>query len=174
MVPSGFKECIPRRYERMLRGMESLSSQDGTGEEAARNQEIFQGMMCRPMKLVAGPSKRILPEWHVLTVYVYGADMPEAPQYEHKTTGELVRVIPYKKHKSLSASPVWRSKILIHIKSRSVNATGFSCGIMWLVNSLLRLSGIRSDLSALLFIRQCRSWPRFPSSGVIGHGPLVK
>ena len=45
MVPSGFKECMVRRYERFLSTESSLSSQNGALEEARWSQDIFDKMM---------------------------------------------------------------------------------------------------------------------------------
>ncbi|KAI9872596.1 MAG: hypothetical protein M1830_001428 [Pleopsidium flavum] len=94
MVPSGFMERIPRHYERMLCGKQSLSSQNGMLEEARVNEEILGVMMNRPYKVLKNPTGAPEPKWYELVNHVHKTD-EEASKYEHRETGELVRVIKY-------------------------------------------------------------------------------
>lgn len=99
MVPAGFKERIPRRYERMLSGEQSLSSQNGMLDDARTNEEILKGMMDRPFKVLKNPTGAPEPQWYELVNWVYNHE-DEARRYEHRETGELVRTIKYGRQES--------------------------------------------------------------------------
>ena len=95
MVPSGFRDRIPRRYERLLGSTKPLSLQTGLTEEAKRNEEIVEGMMKGPLKVLNRPEGAITPKWYEVINQVH-ADDTEAAQFEHKVTGELVRVFGFR------------------------------------------------------------------------------
>ena len=94
MVPSGFKDRIPRRYERLLGGTTPLSLQTGLVEEAKRNGEILEGMMKGPLRAINRPVGTPVPKWYEVVNQVH-VDDTEAAQFEHKETGELVRVFKF-------------------------------------------------------------------------------
>ena len=62
MVPSGSKECIPRRYERLLANTAPLYMQAGLKKKADRFGEILAGMMKGPLKVLNRPSGSGVPE----------------------------------------------------------------------------------------------------------------
>ena len=95
MVPSGFKERIPRRYERMLAGERSLSSQNGLREEAKTNSQVLDAMLIGPRKFVGSHGRVTMPEWYELVNWVHSKD--EAREFENLATGETIRVIAYKR-----------------------------------------------------------------------------
>lgn len=99
MVPAGFKERIPRRYERMLSGEKSISSQNGMLDDARTNEEILKGMMDRPFKVLKNPTGAPEPQWYELVNWVHNHE-DEARRYEHRETGELVRTIKYGRQES--------------------------------------------------------------------------
>lgn len=99
MVPAGFKERIPRRYERMLSGEGTICSQNGMLEDARTNEEILKGMMKQPFKVLKNPSGAPEPKWYELVRWVHEND-EEARQYEHRETRELVRLIKYGRQES--------------------------------------------------------------------------
>ncbi len=99
MVPAGFKERVPRRYERMLACEKSLSSQNGMLDDARTNQEILRGMMDRPFKVLKNPTGAPEPQWYELVNWVHNHE-DEARRYEHRETGELVRTIKYGRQES--------------------------------------------------------------------------
>lgn len=103
MVPSGFKERTIRRYERMLCGERSLSSQNGLLDEAQMNEEIFTAMMHRPFNVLKNPEGVPQPSWYELVKHVHKAN-DEARQFEHRETGDLVRVVVYGSQESMPAS----------------------------------------------------------------------
>lgn len=100
MVPSGFKDRIPRRYERMLAGERSLSSQNGSEEKAKRDNQVLNAMLTGPRKFVGPHEGVMVPEWHELVHWVHNKD-EEAREFENLTTGEIVRVIGYKQLRSI-------------------------------------------------------------------------
>ena len=100
MVPAGFKECIPRGYDCMLAGERPLSPQDGCKEEAKTNNQILNGKLTGPRKFIGSAEAAVMPEWYELVNYMLGKD-EEAREFENPTTGEQVRVIAYKKLRSM-------------------------------------------------------------------------
>ena len=95
MVPSGSRECIPRRYERLLENTAPLYMQTGLNKEADRNGEILAAMMKGPLKVLNRQSGIGVPEWHEVVRHVHESDA-EAAQYEHKVSGDLFRVLKFK------------------------------------------------------------------------------
>ena len=102
MVPSGFKQCLIRRYERYLSGTQMLSTQNGAAKHGQWDKEIFDALLPEEVNVVGNPSgTTTIPTWRELchfvctngTCTVDGEAM--APQYEYKATGEKVRIIKY-------------------------------------------------------------------------------
>lgn len=104
MVPAGFKERIPRRYERMLNSEQPLCSQNGMLEDARTNEEVLKGLMKEPYKVLKNPAGAPEPAWYELVNWVHKND-EEARKFEHRETGEVVRLIKYGRQESkLTAS----------------------------------------------------------------------
>ena len=95
MVPSGSKERIPRRYERLLANPAPLHIQMGLNKVADRNREVLTAMMKGPLTVLNRGNGIDVPEWHEVVRHVHENDA-EAAQYEHKFTGDLMRVVKFK------------------------------------------------------------------------------
>ena len=102
MVPSGFKQCLIRRYERYLSSTQMLSTQNGTAKKAQWDREIFDALLPSRVKVVRFSAEATrIPSWREICSYVCkngnctldGEAM--APQYEYKETGERVRIVNY-------------------------------------------------------------------------------
>ena len=101
MVPSGFKQCLVRQYERYLGGRQLLSTQNGAADESGWDSEIFDTMLPGRPRVVSNPKNKVEPTWRELNTFVCrdavdtvtGEEM--APHYEYKGSGERVRIIRY-------------------------------------------------------------------------------
>lgn len=108
MVPSGFKQCMVRRYERYLSGEKMLSIQNGAAEKARWDEEIFDAMLPGKPTVVSNPNNKKEPNWRELNEFVCrnGIDTMTgeimAPQYQYRESGERVRVINYQSMKGVT------------------------------------------------------------------------
>lgn len=108
MVPSGFTQCLIRRYERFLGGQAMLSTQNGAAEKHRWNEETFGALLPGNPAVVFNPSHIDEPNWRELNNFVCRNAVDQvggekmAPHYEYKETGERVRVISYRGMKGTS------------------------------------------------------------------------
>lgn len=102
MVPSGFKDCLVRRYERYLAGTGLLCAQNGALDEACYKSEAFDALLPGTPKVHKNPKNATVPTWREVNTYVCGNAKDQltgeamAPHFEYVGTGQRVRILKYK------------------------------------------------------------------------------
>ena len=134
MVPSGFKQCMVRRYERYLGGEKMLSIQIGAAEKARWDEEIFDAMLPGKPTVVSNPNNNKEPNWRELNDFVCrnGIDTMTgqimAPHYEYRESGQRVRVISYRSMKGVTFSSLLN---IPRLTAGIVEVTSKQWHLMW-------------------------------------------